>query len=640
MYPCPFDIQDRHDINAAIITDSEIYAYEEDKLTSVKGEATAKFPERSLLMGLKELKLTPDKIDYWVFPTPSRKMMSDDYFLFFSWIFKAYSGAREDFEKWFEEHVYFVPHQISHASLAIHASPFEECTFVCQDGGGDFGDPRHFVSGDFTNGKINTRTFKVGTNNVCSFHSFLTDSLGFKSSDSGKTSGLAAYGKIQEGLASELRSLFHLNSDGIAFDRRRFQRTNTNPDKTDPTAYSRAKIFSQYPSKTNVLQACRSYLPHDIAATGEHVMSEIFIDLLRRIRSESKLSKAVFSGGLFQNVALNNKILQSNIFEEVFFPMAPSDAGLALGAALHIKNEIIPTLAKRKMALTPYLGPSFKKPEVESVIKSHRLIYEETDCIESKVAQLLANGKVVGWFQGRGEFGPRSLGSRSIVADPRNLESKSKINQLLKKRDWFMPYAPSVLEEYQEEWIGTNQESPYMQVAFQVSDEKAKLVPAAVHVDGSSRVHTVKKSRNQRYWNMIDQFRQITGIPLVLNTSFNRHGIATISTPRQAIEHLMEGCMDYLAIDDFLISFEDNRYSKDYFPQIKPEQECLTETCLNRLKIFDSNEHKDDFEKYLKNLSERFHIPVDAEEGKVKYKDEIYPINHGISRIMQDMQSI
>ena len=193
LYPCPFDPspRERHDPNAAIIKDGAVYAYEEAKLTSVKSEETTKFPERGLLMGCKELGITPADVDRWVFPTPSRPVDMKEQFIFFSWLFKAYKGSFEDFPAWYKAHVSFVDHHMSHAALAVLASPFNECAFISQDGGGDPGDPRDFILGEYKNGKFAVRKGHTGLSNICVFHAFVTDALGFYGLDSGKTSGLA-----------------------------------------------------------------------------------------------------------------------------------------------------------------------------------------------------------------------------------------------------------------------------------------------------------------------------------------------------------------------------------------------------------------------------------------------------------------
>ena len=617
LYPCPFDVQDRHEFNASVLKGDEIFSYEEGKVTTVKNDGTSKFPERALMLGFKELNITPEQVERWVFPTPKSDISLEDYYLFFSWGFKAFTGPFDDFKQWFDEHVEFVDHQLCHASLAAYGSTFSDCAFLCMDGGGDFGDPRGYVFGDFVDNKFNMKFESTGVDTVANFHSFLTDSIGFSGDDNGKTSGLASYGEVQPDLKRELTNLISITKeDGVKFQRKRFGKTKVNLSKVRAESYDRTKIFGQYPSDTNVLRLGIEYLPHDIAATGEQILQESVLKLVELLRQETDSKNIVFSGGLFQNVALNKALLDSG-FENVYFPSAPGDSGLSLGGALYVKNQ---REFKVTEILSAYIGPSFSSSEITELLDRHRLIYSTHDNIAQIAAKQLSEGHSVGWFQGKAEFGPRSLGSRSLVADPRDLKSKEKINQLLKKRDWFMPYAPSILEENYEEWVEQSHYSPYMQVAFDMKPSMVSKVPSAVHVDGSSRVHTVKKSENPLYWELINEFNKLTGVPVLLNTSFNRHGIATISTPRQAVEHLLEGCMDYLAIGNNLVAFKDNRLVAERTEVIESEDFLLKLGAVKRVGVFKTHGTDCQMIRYLDRLSSLVGNNIELSgERKIKF---------------------
>ena len=632
IYPCPFDVQLRHDLNTTIIKDGEIFACEEAKMTGIKNESTVKFPERSFMMACKELNVLPSQIDKWIFPVPKDPINYEQQYLFFTWIFKSYKGKYEDFSKWYDKHVYFVPHQVAHAALAVLASDFNECAFITQDGGGDFGDPRDLIFGEYKNGKFKIKKNHIGQKTIASFHAFVTDSLSFSDGNNGKTSGLASYGTIQKKLEKEFLNLIKIEDNGITFDRVRFSSTEMNISKAHPVEYDRGKILNRYPSDTNILRLVLEYLPHDIAATGESVLKTSFLKLLKSFKKNTSMNKLVLSGGLFQNVALNNTILESKIFNDIYIPMAPDDGGLSLGQALYIENKFKPRI--RKQALSPFLGPSFDNSEIESLLNRFRLSYTKENNISKIAAQKINNGKIVGWFQGRGEYGPRSLGNRSILADPRSLSSKSRVNQFLKRRDWFMPYAPSLLEEYMSEWVEFPHYSPYMQIAFNIKKGKEKLIPAAVHVDGSTRVHVVRKEINKKYWLLIDNFRKITGLPIVLNTSFNRHGISTISTPRQAIEHLLEGCMDYLVMEDYLIEFSKNRLvsNQKYFE--KSEDVLLKEDSIKRLKDVYEKGNNNQVKTYLSRLSSFIKIKVQIFKGEFILNENKLSVNDLIKELL------
>lgn len=633
LYPCPFDVQDRHEFNASILKGDQIYSYEEGKVTTVKNDGTPKFPERSLMLGFKELNITPDQVDKWVFPSPVSEIALKDYHLFFTWFFKAFTGEIDVFKEWFDKHVEFVDHQLSHAALAVYGSDFTDCAYLCMDGGGDFGDPRGYIFGEFIDNEFKIKYESTGVNNIANFHSFLTDSIGFSGDDNGKTSGLASYGEVQLDLESKFLDLIKISKEnGVKFNRLRFNQTNVNLKKVKADSYDRTKIFATYPSDTNILRMSIQYLPHDIAATGEHVLQKSVLDLVTLLRQETTSNNIVFSGGLFQNVSLNKALLDAK-FDNVYFPSAPSDSGLSLGAALYIKNKNKPNSSK---ILSAYLGPSFSDTDFKEALDRHRLIYSKESNITEVVAHKINEGQSIGWFQGRGEFGPRSLGNRSLVADPRNIKSKEKINQLLKKRDWFMPYAPSILEEDYIDWVDQEHYSPYMQIAFNIKSDMAEKVPSAVHIDGTTRVHVVRKTENPLYWDLINEFKKLTGIPVLLNTSFNRHGIATISSPRQAIEHLLEGCMDYLAIGDYLISFKDNRKVAKRVEIIESEELLLRRGSIKRLEIFKTHGTSSQISQYLSKLSSLLNKEIKflVDNNNYKFMGKEFDINALIDAIL------
>jgi carbamoyltransferase len=605
LYHCPFDDgQLAHDMSVSIITKDKIYAYEEEKLTSTKNECTVKFPERSLVAGCKELNIELSDVTDWVFPIPSKKVRIEEFKLFFCDLLKAKKfKSWQDLKIWTKKHVHYVPHHISHASLAFYTSKFKDAAFLTKDGGGDLGDTRGFVFGEFNNNKIIIKNQNYNFRNLSLFHDYLTDSLGFSYFSNGKTSGLASYGKVITALKSKFKNLLKVTDKGITFSNKRFKNSKTRFDKFNSSAYERYKVFRSYPGDTNILRLSASYLKVDIAATGEQVLKEKIYELLKILKKKTKMENLVCSGGLFQNVSLNYFIINSGIFKNYYFPMANSDAGLSLGAALFIKHSL-KRIKKSNIDFNPYLGPSFSKQEIKKELDLFRLNYKYLDKnFEKKIANLIANGSIVGWFQGKGEFGPRSLGNRSILADPRRLSSKTKVNQLLKKRDWFMPFAPSMHNTFAKKITGSKFFSGYMQVAFNINKKFSTNIKSAIHHDNTSRIHMVKKEQNSKYWKLLNEIKKVIGIPVILNTSFNRHGIATIASPRQAIEHAMEGCMDYLAIDNFLIKVTENRKFKTIVKKTISENKNLINDETNRLLYLKKNKVKFNQSIFLKALS-------------------------------------
>jgi carbamoyltransferase len=232
--------------------------------------------------------------------------------------------------------------------------------------------------------------------------------------------------------------------------------------------------------------------------------------------------------------------------------MAPHDAGLSLGGALWADYLLNGT--RPEYPVSPYLGPSFSEKSVNGSLGPHKARSSRPKNLENTVAEALASGQVVGWFHGRAEYGARALGARSVLADPRNPNAKARLNQLMKRRDWFMPFAPSILEEFGEDYFEDFRPSPYMNIAFKVRSDKRSEICGAIHADGTCRAHTVSRQLNPKFHSLITEFHRIAGVPLVLNTSFNRHGVPMVCTPKDALDHLNQGCVDILAIEGFLVA--------------------------------------------------------------------------------------
>jgi len=598
-YPCPFDIQERHEANATIIKGNKLYSCEEAKFTSVKQDSTTKFPERSFLMGCKELKIQPCDISYWVFPKTNFKISNEALISFFSY-FKISFRNKNLFKKWKKRKLFFIDHHLMHNSLSVLSSDFKETAYISADGGGDDGDPRNFVFGEFKKQKFNDKISFYGKESIASFHAYVSDALGMSGGENGKTSGLASYGNYNNKLEKNLSSFLTIKKKyNIFFNRKRYKSTKINLSKIKPQDFDRSKIMNEYPSDTNVFRKTKKYLPQDIAHVTERIVTQEFIKVLRSIKKKTNLENIVFSGGLFSNVSLNNKILESKIFKNVFFSVAPTDAGLSLGGAKFLYHKI---KKKRFKNLIPYIGPSFLDSEILDLIKKFNLNFSKKSNIENFTANLISKGNIVGWFQGKSEIGHRALGNRSILADPRRLDVKELVNQHLKKRDWFMPYAPAVLDEDMKLFTQTKYLSPYMQVAFRVNGEIRSKIRSTIHVDNSARIQTVTKRNNIKFWKLIKEFKKITGLGALMNTSFNRHGIATISSPRQAIEHLLEGCIDYLIISNYMISFKKNRSVKINSKKIVDEKSNLINLCKKRFKLIKKKLNTEEKKYYLDQL--------------------------------------
>lgn len=640
LYPCPLDVQDRHDINAALCKGEALYAYEEDKLTTVKQEPTSKFPERSLFFGLRELRLPVQEVALWVFPIPSREIPEDHWYFFFSSIVKAYTGPRDGFAAWLKGRLAFVPHQISHSAAAVYTSEFDSCAFLSMDGGGDWGDPRNMLFGTFKDGAFTVLGEAKGLLTLASFHAYITDAIG-ELGDNYKTSGLASYGAVSPQLYQQLRDLFTRDGAGWRFDRVRYKPSPHALHAVKADGYRRVKVLNCVPSDTNVFRICRSYLPHTVAATGERLLQDLTLELVQRVKEMTGEQRLVLSGGYFQNVAVNRRIVDSGLFREVHVPMAASDAGLALGQLLYERHRRGVGLPRPKKQ-TAFIGPSFAEKEIGPLVREMRIVHAQpADLVEWAVERLVA-GKVVGWFQGRAEHGPRSLGNRSILADPRDASIKARVNQLLKKREWFMPYAPAILEERAAEWVEGWFPSPYMQFAFRMRPEKCSAVPAAVHVDGTTRIQTVNAEDNPLFHRLISRFCGRTRVPMLLNTSFNRHGIATISAPRQALDHFLEGCVDALAVGPYAMDLDANRRlaALESEPQLS-EPVLLARHCLDYLaKMLEADAEDVPWAELLAQLRQEFglELTLAGEGGTLRLGPRAYPLSaDGLRRLSSDL---
>ena len=584
IYPHPMDEQYRHDHNVTMIKDKEIYSYEEAKLKGSKNDDASSFAVRSIMMGFKQLKMTPRNVDFWVFPSPSKKISYKTYKFFFVEFFK--STSEKNLKTFLKEKVIFVKHHEAHVYTGFFSSNFEQSDIISIDGGGDLGDERRMVWGNINlkNAKFFKQygeTFNSAGFGLCGFHNHLTDLLGFYENN-GKTSGLASYGKLNKELYKSLKKLFSYDwpRNNIKFSNKRLK-SNERFNKIKIHNFEAKKYLRTSPVKSDLSLICKKFKPQDIAKTGEILLQDLTLEIINKFFKNSTAKNLICVGGLFNNVALNESILKNSVYKNTFFSMSPGDSGLSLGMALYLKNikdKNKTNLTNGEYGISPFLGPSFSDSEIEEILISSKINYKKIISykkLNSIIVNKIIKGKIVGLFRDRAEFGPRSLGARSIIADPRNIKAKQKVNQLIKRRDWFMPYAPSILIEYFNDYFGNQGKSQYMQLTQRVTKKFLKIAPAACHVDNTSRSQIVIKKNNHKYHDLIKKFGDKTGCYSILNTSFNRHGIATISSPKQAIEHLLDGTVEILILNNFIIELENNRKLRNLKNKIDLSEKSL-----------------------------------------------------------------
>jgi len=312
------------------------------------------------------------------------------------------------------------------------------------------------------------------------------------------------------------------------------------------------KIIKEFGKPRSKDEALSQY-HKDIASSVQRFTEEIILHLLGVLQRSTKSKNICIAGGVAQNSVANGKIIANTDFERLYIPSAGHDAGISMGSALYHYNHILEN-PRVKPIFTAYTGKSYSNKEIAEYLDARGVkyrLYPDEDLFENVVSKLLEPG-VIGWFSGRAEFGPRALGARSILADPRNADAKSLLNLKIKKRESFRPFAPSILKEYTGEYFERVEDVPFMEKVFLIKEEKRSLVPAVTHVDGTGRLQTVDKEVSPRYHRLIETFRKRTGIPMLLNTSFNENE-PIVNSPQDALECFLRTQMDMLVLENCVI---------------------------------------------------------------------------------------
>ena len=481
-----------------------------------------------------------------------------------------------------DENIFFSDHHLSHAASAFFPSPFDEAVVLTADGVGEWA----------------TTTVAVGKNNNLEIkkeihfphslgllYSAFTYYIGFKvNSGEYKLMGLAPYGNpIYE---DKIKKLFDLKEDGTFRLDQNYFNYATGLTMTNKKFNN---LFGEKPRNPQNEKITQFHM--DIAASIQKVTEEIMTKLVRSIRKEYNINNLCLAGGVALNCVANAKILKEKIFDNIWIQPAAGDAGGSLGAALalwHIEQGNKRDINSNDDMRGSYLGSEFAQEKIENELKSIGAKFEilNYEDLINKTSEHLSNEKAIGWFQGRMEFGPRALGARSILGDPRSDKMQKNLNLKVKYRESFRPFAPSVLREDLSNWFDLNVDSPYMLLVanikddkkIEMTDEQKKLfgidklnikrseIPAVTHVDYSARVQTVNKNTNKRYYDLISKFKEKTGCPVIVNTSFNVRGEPIVNTPTDAFNCFMGTELDYLVIGDCILdkNKQDQKLKKDY----------------------------------------------------------------------------
>jgi carbamoyltransferase len=461
--------------------------------------------------------------------------------------------------------VHQIEHHLAHLSSAFHVSPFEEAAVLSLDGFGDFASAAWGIG----RGKdINIDGHVYFPHSLGIFYQALTQYLGFPHyGDEYKVMGLAPYGSPTAMRA--LREIVRLESDGTyALDLSYFNH------HMESIAYQWAACAPEFRAlfspKLEALLGPRR-MPNDslenrhrdIARSVQAIYEEAFFHLIDKLQKDSGLTNLALAGGCAMNSVANGKVRRVTAFRRVYVQAAAGDAGGAIGAAFALWHKFRGT---RSFVMDhAYWGPHFTQQDFAQLVAAHKPEIENAGCkidhIEDeavlcrRTATAIKQGQVVGWFQGRMEWGPRALGNRSILCDPRCADMKAILNTKIKRRESFRPFAPSVLEDAVGEWFEEDDDVPFMMQVFQIRDEKRQLIPAVTHVDGSGRLQTVHQRANPRYYRVIEIFRDLTGIPMVLNTSFNENE-PVVCKPEEALDCFLRTKMDVLVLGNTFIERE------------------------------------------------------------------------------------
>ncbi len=455
-----------------------------------------------------------------------------------------------------------IEHHQAHLASTFFVSPFDEAALLSADGLGDFAST---MWGTGRGNRMHIDGVIAFPHSLGMYYTAVSQYLGFrKFGDEYKVMGLAAYG--EPAYLDEFRQIVRTNGGvGFRLGLDYFKHHRTGPEMTWRDADKTPELgamFSDYmaerlgPARDPAAPVEKAH--RDGAASLQARLEEVLFEMLRALHDRTKQKAVCLAGGVAFNCVANGRIFDQTPFEQIFVQPAAGDAGLAIGAAYFVHHQIL-GLPRSFVMEDAYWGPGYSLEQMRSAVAASRLQSEGMEISElhesviaKEAAKEIAAGKILGWFQGRAEWGPRALGNRSIVADPRRPDMKDILNARIKHREMFRPFAPSILAEATGEYFEKSYPCPFMTQAYSVRPEKREAIPAPTHVDGTGRLQTVTYAANPRYWGLIREFANLTGVPVVLNTSFNDNE-PIVCRPEEAIDCFLRTKMDVLVLGDILV---------------------------------------------------------------------------------------
>ncbi|MBK8712946.1 MAG: carbamoyltransferase [Niastella sp.] len=561
------------DASAAIFVDGKlIAAIEEERFTRIKHWAG--FPKRSIEFCLREAGIHWQDVDYYAIGRdPKAKMWNKLFYLAknFGGSFNAlkdrYANSRkvastaEELSNAsglpvtvFNNKIKNVEHHRSHLASAFFASPFKNAACLSIDGSGDFSTTMTAVGNENHISVLKSIDFP---HSLGIFYTAFTQLLGFPHyGDEYKVMGMAPYGNPI--YADALDDVIRLTPDGLFKLNLKYFRKGTsgvisyNQDHVPEVAPMYSGLMIEKFGAVRKKEEALSQYHKDLAASVQKKTEQVIFHLLNHLQKQTGLFDVCIAGGVAQNSVANGKITRNTAFKNVYIPSAGHDAGISIGAALFVQHEIA-GLARQPI-FSAYTGSKFSNEQIAKMLNEMNIPFTQMtdETLYDVVTDCLIDGGVVGWMSGRAEFGPRALGGRSIIADPRRKDAKELLNSKIKKRESFRPFAPSILKEYVSEYFELDEPVPFMEKVFPIKKEMQQRVPAVTHVDGTGRLQSVDKEISARYYQLIETFRKKTGIPILLNTSFNENE-PIVNDPEQALNCYLRTDMDMLVMENILL---------------------------------------------------------------------------------------
>lgn len=518
-------------------------SYEQVDFFAIGRDPKAKFLKKLLFVASNpsgSVKVIKDRM------ANSKKMASIDEEL------AAISGLSADT---FKGKVVNVEHHRSHIASAFFASPFKEAACLSIDGSGDF---TTTMIGIGRGNDIEILDSVDFPHSIGIFYTAFTQLLGFPHyGDEYKVMGMAPYGEAR--YLDKLEDVVQLTDDGLFKLNLRYFRSATQgvisygEDNIPVVAPLFGDLMVQRFGPPRKKEEPLEQYHKDLAASVQRFTEKVIFHVLNHLQKRTGLDNVCIAGGVAQNSVANGKITRNTTFKNVYIPSAGHDAGISMGAALYVQHQV-KKMPRQASIRSAYTGSNFTNEEIKAILEKRQIAFTEhsDEQLFQKITDCLENGGVVGWFNGRAEFGPRALGGRSIIADPRRADAKEILNSKIKRRESFRPFAPSILKEHVADYFELADEVPFMEKVFPIRKEKQAQVPAVTHVDGSGRLQTVDKEISPRYHQLIETFYKKTGVPILLNTSFNENE-PIVNSPEEALACYLRTNMDMLVMENIVV---------------------------------------------------------------------------------------